>query len=88
MGLTSYQLEGESNNLTIGILGDHTRCTPYSDIVSDIFAICKALQGAFAEHQAMLQKLSLKRNVVAPLVRTVEDLDLCDALIIPGGGKN
>lgn len=46
----------------------------------------KALQGAFAEHQAMIQKLSVKRKIAAILVRTTEDLHLCDALIIPGGG--
>ncbi|RDX41218.1 SNO glutamine amidotransferase [Lentinus brumalis] len=44
-----------------------------------------ALQGAFAEHQVMLQKASLKRRVVIVLVRQQEDLDKCDALIIPGG---
>jgi len=44
-----------------------------------------ALQGAFVEHQAMLQKLSLRTKIVVVLVRTVEDLNLCDALIIPGG---
>ncbi|KAG6907593.1 hypothetical protein DXG01_008313 [Tephrocybe rancida] len=41
--------------------------------------------GAFAEHQVMLQKLSLKRKIAVALVRTVEDLDRCDALIVPGG---
>ena len=46
-----------------------------------------ALQGAFAEHQVMLQKLSLKKRVVIVLVRQQEDLDKCDALIIPGGGN-
>ncbi|KZT13240.1 SNO glutamine amidotransferase [Laetiporus sulphureus 93-53] len=44
-----------------------------------------AMQGAFAEHQVMLQKLSLKRHIVIVLVRTSEDLARCDALIIPGG---
>ncbi|TFK35085.1 SNO glutamine amidotransferase [Crucibulum laeve] len=44
-----------------------------------------ALQGAFAEHQTALQKLSLTRKIEVILVRTVEDLDRCDALIIPGG---
>ncbi|EGO01430.1 hypothetical protein SERLA73DRAFT_176695 [Serpula lacrymans var. lacrymans S7.3] len=39
-----------------------------------------ALQGAFAEHQIALQN---KVDIV--LVRTVEDLEKCDALIIPGG---
>ncbi|KAI0771701.1 SNO glutamine amidotransferase [Trametes elegans] len=41
-----------------------------------------ALQGAFAEHQVMLQK---QRRVAVVLVRQPEDLDKCDALIIPGG---
>ena len=36
----------------------------------------------------MLQKLSLKRRVLIVLVRQQEDLDKCDALIIPGGGEN
>ncbi|KAI0959132.1 hypothetical protein AcW1_004048 [Taiwanofungus camphoratus] len=44
-----------------------------------------ALQGAFAEHQVMLQKLSLKKRIVIVLVRTQENLAKCDALIIPGG---
>ncbi|KAJ3934665.1 MAG: PdxT/SNO family [Lentinula lateritia] len=46
-----------------------------------------ALQGAFAEHGASLNRLDLnnrKLNVV--FVRTPDDLSLCDALIIPGGG--
>ncbi|KAJ4466647.1 SNO glutamine amidotransferase [Lentinula edodes] len=45
-----------------------------------------ALQGAFAEHEASLNRLNLnnrKLNVV--FVRTPDDLSLCDALIIPGG---
>ncbi|OCH93257.1 SNO glutamine amidotransferase [Obba rivulosa] len=44
-----------------------------------------ALQGAFAEHQVMLQKLSLRKRMAIVLVRTQEDLARCDALIIPGG---
>lgn len=40
-----------------------------------------ALQGAFAKHAQMLQSLGVK--VVE--VRKPEDLDACDALIIPGG---
>ncbi|KAA1478440.1 glutamine amidotransferase subunit pdxT [Dentipellis sp. KUC8613] len=44
-----------------------------------------ALQGAFAEHQAMLQKLSSKTKVVVMQVRTAEELAACDALVIPGG---
>ncbi|KAI0683328.1 SNO glutamine amidotransferase [Cytidiella melzeri] len=44
-----------------------------------------ALQGAFAEHQVMFQKLNVKRKVVIVLVRVPEDLEKCDALVIPGG---
>lgn len=46
-----------------------------------------ALQGAFAEHQATVQKLSLRNKPTVLLVRTVEELKRCDGLIIPGGGK-
>ncbi|KAJ7226639.1 PdxT/SNO family [Mycena haematopus] len=45
-----------------------------------------ALQGAFAEHQARLQALHLKqRKIITVLVKTPEDLQRCDGLIIPGG---
>ncbi|KAH7921990.1 SNO glutamine amidotransferase [Leucogyrophana mollusca] len=44
-----------------------------------------ALQGAFAEHQVALQKLSCQKKVVIVLVRVADDLARCDALIIPGG---
>ncbi|KAG1741369.1 class I glutamine amidotransferase-like protein [Suillus lakei] len=44
-----------------------------------------ALQGAFAEHQAALQKLSCQKKIAVILVRTAGDLSACDALIIPGG---
>jgi len=59
-----------SDSLTIGIL---------------------ALQGAFAEHFQTIQSLSTKSltktlpRLNPMLVRTKEDLDACDALIIPGG---
>ncbi|RDB20365.1 putative pyridoxal 5'-phosphate synthase subunit PDX2 [Hypsizygus marmoreus] len=53
--------------------------------IHDVVIGILALQGAFVEHQAMLQKLSLKRKLHVVLVRTVEDLNLCDSLIIPGG---
>jgi len=46
-----------------------------------------ALQGAFAEHQAALQKISCQGKLTVILVRTAEDLSACDALIIPGGGE-
>jgi 5'-phosphate synthase pdxT subunit len=45
-----------------------------------------ALQGAFAEHQAMLQKVSGKGHLNVIQIRTPEELKRCDALIIPGGG--
>ncbi|KAK2467441.1 hypothetical protein APHAL10511_000676 [Amanita phalloides] len=44
-----------------------------------------ALQGAFAEHQEALLQIPLSRRVFTIQVRTVEDLDKCSALIIPGG---
>jgi len=44
-----------------------------------------ALQGAFVEHQVMLQRVSLKQRIHIVQVRTPEDLAKCDALIIPGG---
>ncbi|KAF5374329.1 hypothetical protein D9758_004601 [Tetrapyrgos nigripes] len=47
-----------------------------------------ALQGAFAEYQTALEKLHLRDvgvKVRVVLVRTNEDLDICHALIIPGG---
>ncbi|KAJ7165599.1 PdxT/SNO family [Mycena crocata] len=44
-----------------------------------------ALQGAFAEHQMRLKNLHLKRKIATVLVKTPEDLQQCDALIIPGG---
>ena len=47
-----------------------------------------AMQGAFAEHQVMLQKVHFERPITIILVRQAEDLARCDALIIPGGGKS
>ncbi|KAG2361249.1 SNO glutamine amidotransferase [Suillus spraguei] len=44
-----------------------------------------ALQGAFAEHQTALQKISCQKKITVVLVRTAEDLSACGALIIPGG---
>ena len=70
--------------VSIGILGAHCALTARLSTDGTPGA---ALQGAFAEHQVMLQKLSLKRRVVIVLVRLQEDLEKCDALIIPGGGK-
>lgn len=42
-----------------------------------------ALQGAFIEHEAALHRLDRTIDVV--LVKTPEDLEKCQALIIPGG---
>jgi len=46
-----------------------------------------ALQGAFIEHQVMFQRLTLDLHakVSVNLVRSVQDLQKCDALVIPGG---
>lgn len=48
--------------------------------------VSKALQGAFVEHQVMFQNLSLQVRISVDLVRNVQDLERCDALVIPGGG--
>lgn len=40
-----------------------------------------ALQGDFSKHQKMLNRLDVK----APGIRTPQELDQCDGLIIPGG---
>jgi len=40
-----------------------------------------ALQGDFAKHEAVIKSLGVETK----LVRTPEDLQACDALIIPGG---
>ncbi|THG99002.1 hypothetical protein EW026_g3284 [Hermanssonia centrifuga] len=55
--------------------------SPRQDVTIGILA----LQGAFAEHQVMFQKVSSKKKAVIVLVRTEEDLGKCDALVIPGG---
>jgi len=34
----------------------------------------------------MLQKLNLQAEISVNLVRSAQDLQICDALIIPGGG--
>lgn len=46
------------------------------------------MQGAFAEHQVMLQKLRIDKPIKIALVRQAVDLEQCDGLIIPGGGKH
>jgi 5'-phosphate synthase pdxT subunit len=54
-------------------------------LATDIIIGILALQGAFAEHQAMLQHISRKGHLEVIQVRTPEELKRCDALIIPGG---
>ncbi|GJJ15017.1 hypothetical protein Clacol_009290 [Clathrus columnatus] len=45
-----------------------------------------ALQGAFAEHINILTRLKISHLAITPLlVKTPDDLQRCDALIIPGG---
>ncbi|KAH9953194.1 hypothetical protein BC827DRAFT_168035 [Russula dissimulans] len=72
-------------DLVIGILGTSTTFLCRS--VKFTWKRFSALQGAFAEHQAMLLKISGKRGVEVVQVRTPEELKGCDALIIPGGDR-
>lgn len=46
-----------------------------------------ALQGAFEEHEACFKRLpkDLQQQVQIVQVRKIEELDPCDALVIPGG---
>lgn len=75
----------QAEHVVVGILGASHRTFLQED-QRILNVVGEALQGAFVEHQAMLQKLSCKQQIVTILVRTVEDLNSCDALIIPGGG--
>ena len=73
--------------VTIGILGMRDReVSRLYQMISYLTSVITALQGAFAEHEASLRRLSLKTPIKVVQVRTVEDLAKCDALIIPGGG--
>ena len=73
----------ELKDVTIGILGvSCLSCEVYNLLMSHGIA----LQGAFVEHEKALQRLRLKRKISVLQVRTREELDCCDALIIPGGG--
>jgi len=73
--------ENGSKSILIGILG----AGPPFGYVSSYLISPKALQGAFLEHQVMFQKLSLQAEISVNLVRSVQDLQTCDALVIPGG---
>lgn len=68
----------------IGILGEYCCC---SIAVWDTHKKCLALQGAFVEHKTALEKLPVNRRLEVLLVKTPEELERCDALIIPGGGR-
>lgn len=47
-----------------------------------------ALQGAFVEHEASLRRIRLPNiDMHTTQVRRPEDLEVCDGLIIPGGGE-
>lgn len=73
-----------SKRTVIGILGELTN----DWTVLRLTANGLALQGAFIEHQAAVEKLSFNKNLQVVLVKNPEDLEKCDALIIPGGGKD
>lgn len=75
------------DHVTIGILGTKLPGPEPHAMYRSHHLCTAALQGAFAEHQVMLQKVSLKKRIVVALIRQQEDLEKCDALIIPGGGN-
>ena len=82
-----------SIDIVIGILGEHNNQTlPHQAVAGGGLTWMRmrivALQGAFAEHQAMLQKISGQGHLEVIQVRTPEELKRCDALIIPGGGSS
>ena len=68
----------------IGILGE---CLRNHDFIYRLYSKPSiALQGAFVEHKAALERLPFHRKLEVILVKTPEELERCDALIIPGGG--
>jgi hypothetical protein len=74
-------------DIVIGILGDYNNLTLSQEGIWGLtWMRIAALQGAFAEHQAMLQNISGKGHLDVIQVRIPEELKRCDALIIPGGG--
>ena len=76
-------------HVTIGILGKTPSEPSHADSHhSECVCFLAALQGAFVEHEVVLQKLSVGKRVVVVQVRTTTDLDQCDALVIPGGGAS
>jgi len=75
-----------ATDIVIGILGEYDNNQPFRRRRLTSWTRIVALQGAFAEHQAILQKISGKGHLEVIQVRTPEELKRCDALIIPGGG--
>ena len=66
--------------VTVGVLGE---CVLKEYQRSNVPS---ALQGAFAEHHAILSRLHISHiSITSCLVKTPDDLGKCDALIIPGG---
>jgi hypothetical protein len=70
--------------VVIGILGKQR---PPNSLRETTDSSSSALQGAFAEHETALRKISSPIKVCPLLVRTPDELADCDGLIIPGGGK-
>ena len=85
IGSMSELIENGSKSMAIGILGAVYSLS--AEISFFLSYVPKALQGAFVEHQVMFQQLSLQVEISVNLVRSVQDLQKCDALVIPGGGK-
>ena len=73
------------DHVVVGILGESPKVA-ISNCTDKLAIEFEALQGAFIEHQVMLQKVSCKKRINTVLVKEAEDLHACDALIIPGGG--
>eukprot|EP00397_Hematodinium_sp_SG-2012_P055089 GEMP01066955.1.p1 GENE.GEMP01066955.1~~GEMP01066955.1.p1 ORF type:complete len:231 (+),score=19.42 GEMP01066955.1:57-749(+) len=66
-----------------GILSPYVVCSSYIFCISPPMVVVGilAVQGAFAEHEAMFKEL----GCAVQEVRTVKDLDKVDGLVIPGG---
>lgn len=71
----------QPEHIVVGVLGT---AVPIS-VVLRAHAARAALQGAFAEHIAILARLPSPHKISPRTVKTREDLMQCRALIIPGG---
>src|SRR5687768_17691256 len=65
-----------------GCVGDTHTHTPTHPHMQQIRIGVLALQGDYEAHRKMLEE---RLGIDAPLVRTAQELDSVDALIIPGG---